>query len=99
MAKLHALASGESPMTRPVAITDKEGGRRLEVEEYFETNLTAMAKALEMEGRSLAVFKEKAEISGPDGAAAIQVLFVKPDDGHRTDGSLMALAVSLDQEG
>lgn len=98
MAKLHALAAGELPMTRTVAITDKEGGRRLEVEEFFETNLTAMAKALEMEGRSLAVFKDKAEISGPDGAAAIQVLFVKPEDPYRADGALDAPAVSLSQE-
>ncbi len=98
MAKLHALAAGELPLTRTVAITDKEGGRRLEVEEYFETNLTAMAKALEMEGRSLAVFKDKAEISGPDGAAAIQVLFVKPEDPYRADGALDAPAVSLSQE-
>ena len=98
MAKLHALAAGELPMTRTVAITDKKGGRRLEVEEFFETNLTAMAKALEMEGRSLAVFKDKAEISGPDGAAAIQVLFVKPEDPYRADGALDAPAVSLSQE-
>lgn len=98
MAKLHALAAGELPMTRTVAITDKEGGRRLEVEEYFDTNLTAMAKALEMEGRALAVFKDKAEISGPDGAAAIQVLFVKPDDPYRQDGALDAPMVNLSQE-
>lgn len=94
MAKLHALAAGELPMTRTVAIADKQGKRTLEVEEFYETNLTAMAKALEMEGRALAVFKDKAEISGPDGAAAIQVLFVKPEDGYRTED-----AVSLDQEG
>lgn len=96
MAKLHALAAGELPMTRTVAITDKEEGRLLLVEEYFETNLTAMAKALEMEGRALAVFKDKAEISGPDGAAAIQVLFVQPEDGYRAaDAALEAPVVSL----
>ncbi len=94
MAKLHALAAGELPMTRTVAITDKQGKRILEVEEFFETNLTAMAKSLEMEGRALAVFKDRAEVSGPDGAAAIQVLFVKPEDGYRTED-----AVNLDQEG
>lgn len=98
MAKLHALAAGELPMTRTVAVTDKEGGRQLFVEEYFDTNLTAMAKALEMEGRALAVFKDKAEISGPDGAAAIQVLFVKPEDPYRADGALDAPAVSMAQE-
>ncbi|MBP8283092.1 MAG: hypothetical protein KAX46_04165 [Chromatiaceae bacterium] len=98
MAKLHALAAGELPMTRTVAIVDKEEGRQLLVEEFFGTNLTAMAKALEMEGRALAVFKDKAEISGPDGAAAIQVLFVKPEKGYReAPESLDAPAESLNQ--
>lgn len=78
MAKLFELAAGELPLVRTVARVDEDGTRHLLMEEYHETNLTAMAKALEMEGRALAVFKDKAELSGPDGAAAIQVTFLKP---------------------
>lgn len=80
MAKLFELAAGELPLVRTVVQVDEDGTRNLTVEEYHETNLTAMAKALEMEGRALAVFKDKTELSGPDGAAAIQVTFVRAEE-------------------
>lgn len=82
MEKLLALAAGELPQVRTIARATEEGKRLLEEEEYRETNLTALAKALEMTGRALGVFKDKTELSGPDGAAlpAIQVSFVHPRD-------------------
>ena len=56
--------------------------RVLQVEEYVETNLTALGKALEMQGRALSVFKDRQELTGPGGEAlpAIQVQFVRPED-------------------
>lgn len=78
MAKLFELAAGELPLVRTVARVDEDGTRHLLMEEYHETNLTAMAKALEMEGRALAVFKDRNELSGAEGAAAIHVTFAKP---------------------
>lgn len=80
IAKMFELAAGELPLVRKIVQVDEVGNRHLLVEEYHETNLTAMAKALEMEGRSLAVFKDKTELSGVDGAAAIQVTFVRADE-------------------
>lgn len=90
MRKYLAMAAGELPLVRTVDTgvvkwRDEPGTqvkvpeRVLTVEEYQETNLTALGKALEMAGRALGVFKDRTELSGPDGtAAAIQVLFVPP---------------------
>jgi hypothetical protein len=68
----------------------EDGSRNLLIEEYHETSLTALAKAVEMEGRALAVFKDRQELSGPDGAAAaIEVRFVSPraaDDDNPGEG-------------
>jgi len=89
MAKLYAMAAGELPLTRTVTQIGEDGSRNLLVEEYLETSLTALAKAVEMEGRALAVFKDRQELSGPDGAAAIEVRFVAPraaDDDNPGEG-------------
>ena len=90
MAKLYAMAAGELPLTRTVTQIGEDGSRHLLVEEYLETSLTALAKAVEMEGRALAVFKDRQELSGPDGAAAaIEVRFVSPraaDDDNPGEG-------------
>jgi hypothetical protein len=77
------MAAGELPMVRTVVEFQEVAGseeklRVLQAEEYHETSLTALGKALEMAGRALGVFKDKTELSGPDGTAAIQVLFVPP---------------------
>ena len=83
MRKYLAMAAGELPMVRTVVEYQEVPGskdttRVLQAEEYHETSLTALGKALEMAGRALGVFKDKTELSGPDGSAAIQVLFVPP---------------------
>lgn len=84
MERLLAMAAGELPQVRTVVqvVEDEQGTgpaeRILTAEEYWESNLSAMAKALEMQGRALSVFRDRTELSGPDGAAAIQVLFVPP---------------------
>lgn len=83
MRKYLAMAAGELPMVRTVVELQEVAGsdekmRVLQAEEYHETSLTALGKALEMAGRALGVFKDKTELSGPDGSAAIQVLFVPP---------------------
>jgi len=89
MRKYLAMAAGELPQVRSVdtgsvrwreepGVAGRVPERVLTVEEYQETNLTALGKALEMAGRALGVFKDRTELSGPDGAAAIQVLFVPP---------------------
>ena len=88
-----AMAAGELPQRRTVdtgaarwveveGLQSKIPNRVLAVEEFYETNLTALAKALEMQGRALSVFKDRQELSGPDGTAAIQVLFVPPGQGQ-----------------
>ena len=93
MRKYLAMAAGEIPLVRTVdtgvvkwrdepGMQTKVPERVLTVEEYQETNLTALGKALEMAGRALGVFKDRTELSGPDGAAAIQVLFVPPGQGQ-----------------
>lgn len=96
MEKLLAMAAGEMPQTRTVDTGvvrwRKEEGMQAEVPErilttelYVETNLPSLSRALEMQGRALAIFKDKQEISGPDGAAAIQVLWVPPPDKARQE--------------
>lgn len=97
MAKLFELAAGELPLVRTVVQVDEDGTRNLTVEEYHETNLTAMAKALEMEGRALAVFKDKTELSGPDGAAAIQVTFVRAEERARAGEDSAVLPGTSDE--
>lgn len=93
MERLMAMAAGELPQRRTVdtgaarwveveGLQSKIPNRVLAVEEFYETNLTALAKALEMQGRALSVFKDRQELSGPDGTAAIQVLFVPPGQGQ-----------------
>jgi hypothetical protein len=92
-----AMAAGELPLVRTVdtgevrwrdepGMQAKVPERILRVEEYVETNLTALGKALEMQGRALSVFKDRQELSGPDGAAfpAIQVQFVQPGESSPT---------------
>ena len=97
MRKYLAMAAGELPLVRTVDTgvvqwRDEPGmqtrvpERVLKVEEYQETNLTALGKALEMAGRALGVFKDKTELSGPDGTAAIQVLFVPPGQANGASG-------------
>lgn len=90
--RLLAIAAGELPQVRTVdtgkrrkKIVDEDveiEARVLDTEEYHESNLPALAKVLEMQGRSLGIFKDKAEISGPNGAPlpAIQVTFVRAGD-------------------
>jgi hypothetical protein len=92
MEKLLAMAAGELPQVRSVdtgkrkkKIVDEDveiEARVLDTEEYHESNLQALAKVLEMQGRSLGLFKDRAEISGPGGAPlpAIQVTFVRAGD-------------------
>lgn len=98
MRKYLALAAGELPLVRTVdtgmvkwrdepGMQVKVPERVLAVEEYQETNLTALGKALEMAGRALGVFKDRTELSGPDGTAAIQVLFVPPGQATGEVGS------------
>lgn len=88
MEKLLAMAAGELPQVRTIAQEDADGNRNLTVEEFHETNLASLSRALEMQGRALAIFKDKTELSGPDGAAAIQVSFVRPEHtgGAREEG-------------
>jgi len=88
--RLLAIAAGELPQVRTVdtgkrkrKIVDEDveiESRVLDVEEYHESNLQALAKVLEMQGRSLGIFKDRAEISGPGGTPlpVIQVSFVHP---------------------
>jgi hypothetical protein len=90
--RLLAIAAGELPQVRTVdtgkrrkKIIDEDveiEARVLDTEEYHESNLPALAKVLEMQGRSLGLFKDRAEISGPNGAPlpAIQVTFVRAGD-------------------
>ena len=98
MERLMAMASGELPQRRTVdtglvtwvqveGMQAKVPNRVLVVEEVCETNLSALAKALEMQGRALSVFKDRQELSGPDGTAAIQVLFVPPGQATGEVGS------------
>ncbi len=79
MRKYLAMAAGELPQVRSVdtgsvrwreepGVAGRVPERVLTVEEYQETNLTALGKALEMAGRALGVFKDRTELSGPDGA-------------------------------
>lgn len=92
MEKLLAMAAGELPQVRSVdtgkrrkKVVDEDveiEARVLDTEEYHESNLPALAKVLEMQGRSLGLFKDRAEISGPNGSPlpAIQVTFVRAGD-------------------
>lgn len=96
MERFLALAAGELPQVRTVdtgevrwredpETREKVPQRVLQVEEYVETNLTALGKALEMQGRALSVFKDRQEVTGADGAPAIQVLFVPPKGAAASD--------------
>lgn len=91
MEKLLSMAAGELPQVRTFAqvMQDEDGNalpeRSLTIEEYYESNLAALAKALEMQGRALAIFRDRQEVSGPDGAQ-IQVSFVAPGQAPGAPG-------------
>ena len=41
--------------------------RRVTIENYYETQLPILGKAIEMQGKALSVFVDKTEVSGPGG--------------------------------
>jgi hypothetical protein len=74
--RLEAMASGELPMIRTVvemipaedADDDKAAPtRRVSIENYYETQLPVLSKAIEMQGKALSVFIDKTELTGPNG--------------------------------
>lgn len=75
--RLEAMALGELPMVRTVVETilgEKDGDgekmpptRQVTFENYYETQLPVLSKAIEMQGKALSVFVDKTEVSGPGG--------------------------------
>lgn len=61
--RMEGMAEGRLPVVRTVSTP----AGALVLESFHETNLTALGKALEMQGKALNVFVERTELTGANG--------------------------------